>query len=330
MKGKVGIIANPQSGKDIRRLTSKASVFDNEEKVNIIERILSVFNFFNIEEIYYMEDAYGIVKKAASRIKASNLKIIPIEMNYTFDEVDSTNASKIMQNIVDIILVLGGDGTNRAVVKGLNMEDPVPLAPISTGTNNVFPEMIEGTTVALAIISYLTSIEKGGNLRREKLLNIKFNNNSDIALIDFAISKEQFIGSKAIWNEKSIIAVFVTRAEVTSIGFSSLVAFKNPIHRDDPFGGYVILGEGEEVIFPIAPGKLAKTSIKEKGIIKENNPIKMFVERGTIVLDGERKIELFKDTEVEISLLLNGPKVLNFRKAIAEGIKNGIFSNKQS
>ena len=31
----IGIIANPQSGKDIRRLVSYATTIDNNEKVNI-------------------------------------------------------------------------------------------------------------------------------------------------------------------------------------------------------------------------------------------------------------------------------------------------------
>lgn len=32
----IGIIANPASGKDIRRLVSYATVIDNNEKVNIM------------------------------------------------------------------------------------------------------------------------------------------------------------------------------------------------------------------------------------------------------------------------------------------------------
>lgn len=38
-----GIIANPASGKDIRRLVAHATVFDNQEKVNLIRRILLGF-----------------------------------------------------------------------------------------------------------------------------------------------------------------------------------------------------------------------------------------------------------------------------------------------
>ena len=39
MGGKVGIIANPASGKDIRRLVAFGSVFDNEEKVSIVPAV---------------------------------------------------------------------------------------------------------------------------------------------------------------------------------------------------------------------------------------------------------------------------------------------------
>ena len=36
----IGIVANPASGRDIRRLTSKALVFPTVEKINMIERLL--------------------------------------------------------------------------------------------------------------------------------------------------------------------------------------------------------------------------------------------------------------------------------------------------
>ena len=36
----VGIIANPSSGNDIRRLVAHGSAFDNNEKINIVRRVL--------------------------------------------------------------------------------------------------------------------------------------------------------------------------------------------------------------------------------------------------------------------------------------------------
>jgi len=38
MKRAIGIAANPASGKDIRRLVARASVFDNQEKCSIVAR----------------------------------------------------------------------------------------------------------------------------------------------------------------------------------------------------------------------------------------------------------------------------------------------------
>jgi len=37
---KVGIIANPASGKDIRRLVAYASLVDNRERTNLVRRII--------------------------------------------------------------------------------------------------------------------------------------------------------------------------------------------------------------------------------------------------------------------------------------------------
>ena len=37
----IGLVANPASGKDIRRLAGKASVFDNREKLAIVKRAVT-------------------------------------------------------------------------------------------------------------------------------------------------------------------------------------------------------------------------------------------------------------------------------------------------
>ena len=47
----VGIIANPASGKDIRRLIAHGSVFDNQEKVNIVRRVMLGLQAAGVEEV---------------------------------------------------------------------------------------------------------------------------------------------------------------------------------------------------------------------------------------------------------------------------------------
>jgi predicted polyphosphate/ATP-dependent NAD kinase len=60
----VGCIANPMAGKDIRRLVSHSSRLDNQEKVNIIRRILLALERVGVEEALLMPDTYSIGVKA--------------------------------------------------------------------------------------------------------------------------------------------------------------------------------------------------------------------------------------------------------------------------
>ena len=52
----VGIIANPASGKDIRRLVAYGTVFDNQEKVNIVRRILLALDALGVGRVLAMPD----------------------------------------------------------------------------------------------------------------------------------------------------------------------------------------------------------------------------------------------------------------------------------
>ena len=71
----IGIIANPASGKDIRRLVAQGTVFDNMEKVNIIQRILVILKWAGVKDIWAMPDSFDIVGKAQQALKR-NLNII--------------------------------------------------------------------------------------------------------------------------------------------------------------------------------------------------------------------------------------------------------------
>ena len=64
----VGIVANPASGKDIRRLVAHGSSFDNNEKINIVRRVLLGMDAVGTERVAYMPDTYAIVERAASSI----------------------------------------------------------------------------------------------------------------------------------------------------------------------------------------------------------------------------------------------------------------------
>ncbi|RLC66910.1 MAG: ATP-NAD kinase, partial [Chloroflexi bacterium] len=147
MSNSVGIIANPASGKDIRRLVAHASVFDNHEKVHILERAILALDALEVERVFYMPDYYSLVERALDGLKLT-LEVAVLPLDVYADERDSTEAARqLRERDVGCILTLGGDGTNRAVAKSCGR---VPIVAVSTGTNNVFPGMLESTVAGMA------------------------------------------------------------------------------------------------------------------------------------------------------------------------------------
>src|SRR3984893_17268329 len=159
----VGIIANPASGRDIRRLVAQGTVFDNNEKTAIVRRVLLGLEAVGISRVVYMpEHDYGIVPRALSlqsrEMQRLHLEAEPLAMAVTGTGIDSIRAAHLLAEMgADCIITLGGDGTNRAVARGCAQ---VPILPISTGTNNVFPSFLEGTIAGMA--AGLVALQQGG------------------------------------------------------------------------------------------------------------------------------------------------------------------------
>ena len=328
-KHSIGIIANPQSGRDIRRLVAHASVFDNEEKVNIVERLLATWNTMGLSSVLFMPDSYNIVYRAAERIRNLRVNLKQLDMKPLFTDKDTLMAASLMQGNVDAIVVIGGDGTNRAAIKGLNPKDSTPIVSISTGTNNVFPSMVEATIAALAAWTMTSEIiDQKQVTNQEKFLKSSWDGNEDIALIDIAFTKERFVGSRAVWDPKSISAVFCSRARPENVGFSSLLGFLCPSNQYDPYGSYAILdSSGESILFPMAPGKIERVQVGEYGHFEENKPFTFVLRDGTVALDGEREIEVFRPTDFAIELSCQGPLTVNVPKALELGVEEGLFKN---
>ena len=144
---RVGIIANPAASKDIRRLVAQGRVIPDWEKVNIVRRALLGLQAVGVGEVLAMPDSSHLCQRARDDSQLSlNLSLLEMPAYYT--EGDSIRAAGLMEREgVDCLITLGGDGTNRAVACGTCS---VPIVPISTGTNNIFPQMVEGTLAGLA------------------------------------------------------------------------------------------------------------------------------------------------------------------------------------
>lgn len=327
----IGIIANPASGKDIRRLVSHATVVDNNEKINIVKRIILAAQGAGVKGVVIMPDTFLIGYKASEALKSSKELKIPVEildMRIKGSVEDTILAARLMEkNKVQCIIALGGDGTSRAVAKSITT---TPLISISTGTNNVYPEMLEGTVVGIAAAAVSTRTSNlGQSCRRDKRIEIlKDGKMLDIALVDCVISKQTYIGSRAIWDPEDIQSVIVSRANPASIGFSTIVGVKKIIGEDDDFGASINVNVGEfQLVAPIAAGTMKEIRVDEPLIHPLDETFSMSMDyKGIMALDGEREIPFKKGDIFEFKITRDGPYRVNIKKTIESAQLNGFFN----
>ncbi|ETA81531.1 ATP-NAD kinase family protein [Youngiibacter fragilis] len=326
----IGIIANPSSGKDIRRLVAQATVFDNMEKVNIIQRILSVIHASGLREICVMPDAFQIIDKACEHLKRSmkiDVEVKYLDILVENDQADSTNAARMLREMgACCIITLGGDGTNRAVAKSCG---EVPLIPVSTGTNNVFPRMMEGTLAGMAAV--VAERDKGKEwLRMSKRKCIKVYKNgifTDIALVDAAITSDLYVGARALYDPSAISELLVTVAKPDCLGMSAIAGSVHPVEETDPNGVYVELGEKGcvETWVPMAPGVMSKIAFRGYREVVPYERILVKANEGMVALDGEREVPFNRGDRIELELSPDGPVVIDIHETLKAASGSGFF-----
>ena len=316
----VGIIANPAAGKDIRRLVAQGRVVSNQEKSNILRRVFAGLQSHGVTKVIVMPDMAGLARAAMSDT-SDTLPSEFIPQSPSGSQHDSTIAARIMRDAgADCIVTLGGDGTNRLVAKGCG---DVPIAPISTGTNNVFPREIEGTLAGIAAATVARNPDAHDRIcRRSKKINVYVNDElRDIALVDAAVSRQMMVGARALWDVGTLDSVFLTRAEASSIGIASIGARLALIAVDEPRGLHIefpaqgVAGTASSTA-PIAPGMVREVPIANWRVIEPGETIKIRAKRGTIALDGEREVELLDGMEASVSIDTDGPWVVDFDRTL--------------
>jgi predicted polyphosphate/ATP-dependent NAD kinase len=321
----VGLIANPEAGHDIRRLVSHASTFNNQEKVYIIRRVLMGLAAAGVEQVAYLPEHVGLVRYALDGLKETP-KLEALDLLIRAQTSDSTDAARLLaERGAACILTLGGDGTNRAVAKGCGR---VPIVPISTGTNNVFPTLVEGTIAGLAagVIATGGSATEAAIRQRKRLDVLVDGELREISLVDAAISPEPFTGARAIWDPAQLTDLLLTQALPSAIGLSSIGGQLDPIHPDEAEGLYVAIGPGAwEVSAAVAPGMVRPIPVANYRRLRPGDGLAFSGRRGTIALDGERELEIYEHHQVEIRLNADGPRVVDIPLAMHAAATAGLF-----
>ena len=326
----VGIIANPASGRDIRRLVAHGTVFDNNEKTAIVRRVLLGLEAVGIRRVAYMpEHDFGILPRAITGLQGHPLQLeaSPLEMPVLGTSADSTRAAQLLAELdAGCIITLGGDGTNRVVAKGCGT---VPLVPISTGTNNVFPTFLEGTVAGVAAGLVARDCAGKGALRRASRLEVLVNGTAiDSALVDVVVSEQPFVGSRAIWDLSLVREVVLSRIAPATIGLSALggALLNATVEVSERAGMHIVLGDGgREVMAALAPGIIKWVGVRETRKLQVDDVVQFRPGTGTVALDGEREIEIPMTSVVEVRLCADGPFVVDVPAALEGAAHAGHF-----
>ena len=330
----VGIIANPQSGKDIRRLVALASSFSNNEKVLMLRRVMMGLVSLGVDKILVFNDlgALGAVALDGFRYDNKTTEASLFEIEARGETADSTKAArKLRESGVRCIVALGGDGTCRAVAKGCGK---IPLIPLSTGTNNAFPFGWEGTVAGMAAGLYaLRPRVYGSEKKATKKLHLSMGDKPESALVDIAVTKESFSGSRAIWDVGRVDSLALTRSEPGRLGLSSLGASLRPINSSEPMGLWLKLGprgkKERRVLSPIGPGQIASPPVEKYKVIKIGESVQYQApDDRVLAFDGEREHLLRKREKIEISLRLDGPTILDVPAILKKAAIRGDLQRK--
>ena len=308
----VGIIANPVSARDIRRIVAHAGNMQITERANIVLRLLAGLGAVGIEQVLIMPETAGIRQHVMRGLQRSaNLgetrfpAIEYLNMPISSSSQDSINATHRMRDAgVSAIIVLGGDGTHRAVISACV---DLPIAGVSTGTNNAFPKFQEPTTVGIAVGLAVTEPALSAiAFRDNKMLEVAISGRKEIALVDVAIVAERYIGARALWRAQNFKELFVSFAETEVIGMSAVAGLLDPVDRDTAEGRCIKFDSSEQPDYllqaPIAPGVLETIGVKSWYSLVPDTAYSISEKEGSIAFDGERELSFSSHDQVKVTL----------------------------
>ncbi len=333
----IGIIANPVSARDIRRIIANASNLQIADRVNIVLRMLAAAGSCGVERVLMMPDRGGIRALLARSLDREqslphgfpDVRFLDMEVTSTVD--DTFRAARMMHAAgVAAIVVLGGDGTHRAVVRECGA---VPVAGLSTGTNNAFPDLREPTITGMAVGLYASGrLTPDQALAQNKMLEVAINDGErrDVALVDAVLCTDACIGARALWRPETLRALYVTYADPESVGMSAIAGLLQPVGRRDPGGCAVELSEDPArrrlvVQAPIAPGMVRPVGVAHWQSMPRDCPFRVTDGAGVLALDGEREIELDPGDAVTITLRENAFRTLDVSGCMQTAARAGLL-----
>ncbi len=302
----VGLIANPTSSKDIRRLTTLARVIDVEEKANLVARLLVGLASESSLDVVALDDSGGLVRRAVGLAGNARPKVEYLALESEGNENDTRRAAaRLAEMGAEALVTVGGDGTVRAAVEGWR---DVRLIPLAAGTNNAFALTDEPSVVGLATSVALTRGHDA--FRPTTAIEVETNRGWAIAVIDAVVVRGRWVGAGAIWDPGDLVQGLVTSSRPTAVGIASVSASFGELTK-----GYVRhlrFGGAETVRAVFGPGLVLDVPVASYEDLPLGSEVFLEESAGMVALDGERRLP----TRDATARVVVGPSVIDLEIAL--------------
>jgi hypothetical protein len=320
----IGILVNPLSGRDVRRLAARAGTSTPDDKRNQLQRILVGAAAAGASRAVLVRDPFRIADAAVEALGV-HIEVRLLDLGARCHPRDTPAAAEAMRELgCGVLVVLGGDGTNRQIAKRW---PDAPLIAISTGTNNVFPSRVEATMAGAAaglIASGRVALEDAS--RRAKVVRIEIDGEKDdLALIDAVHLVGDATGNRMPYDPAKIRRLVVSRAEPCGVGISPIAGLLHPLGADEDGGVEVECdAAGDPLLVPIAPGLYAEIGIVASRRLAPGERVTLRGP-GLLAFDGDRERDLAPDQEAHLWVERSGPRVIDVPAALRRASDNGSY-----
>jgi len=315
----VGILANPAAGRDVRRLAARASVSTLESKRDQVARAAVGALAAGVRRIVVLREPLRVSLGALEAL-AVDLEVEALDVGARLSAEDTRRAARRMRDLgCGAVVVLGGDGTNRAVAQAW---PEAPIVPISTGTNNAFPAPMEATSAGLAAgLVAAGALPLDAVARRAKIVRAILPGGEEaLALVDLVRLVDDAVGNLMPFDPGRIRDVLLSRAEPTAMGVSPIGGLLVPCRHEDEFGVQVsCVGHddgGEPLLVPISPGLFGRVHVAAARRLALGEPCRI-EGGGVLAFDGDREHELEPGAVVEACVVREGPWVIDVSRALS-------------
>lgn len=305
--GGIGLVVNPRAGRDIRRLVARAGMVSGPDKMLQLRRVIAGTQALGPVPVYLVADEDGLAQRVVAEEPAATL--LPGSPRPEGADTTATAIRQLEEAGVDVLAVIGGDGTQRQVAKAA---PAVPVLPLAGGTNNVAcwlgEDTVAGLALARAVWDGLPALRPG------KVLAVETDaGRRDLAVVDVAWVAAAFVGARAVWDGALVSQLMLSVADPGRPGLSNVGGQLAPVSAQDDEALELTLGDGGALVPAVlAPGLVVDLPVQRH----RRHPLEVSVEGTrleafTVALDGERTLTCRAGERVRVTARREGPRWLD-------------------